>query len=172
MQRVMIIGQPGSGKSTLAKELGARTGLPVHHIDRIHWTPGWIERDRQDKIQMARDVQAQDEWIFEGGLSVTWSERLERADALIWLDVPFLVRCWRVLKRRMQYHGQTRPDLPENCPEKIDLEFAMWIWNTRNTASLKMHKLYEDAPPTKTKLRLCDLRQVESFLRGVSARAA
>ena len=40
MQRVMIIGQPGSGKSTLAREMGKHTGLPVIHIDTIHWQPG------------------------------------------------------------------------------------------------------------------------------------
>lgn len=37
MQRVMIVGQPGSGKSTLARKLGEHTGLPVVHIDTIHW---------------------------------------------------------------------------------------------------------------------------------------
>lgn len=42
MQRVMIIGQPGSGKSTLAREMGKHTGLPVVHIDTIHWQPGWV----------------------------------------------------------------------------------------------------------------------------------
>ncbi|SFG18205.1 hypothetical protein SAMN04488020_101426 [Palleronia marisminoris] len=33
MKRKMIVGQPRAGKSTLARELGARTGLPVVHID-------------------------------------------------------------------------------------------------------------------------------------------
>lgn len=42
MRRVMIVGHPGSGKSTLARAMGERTGLPVVHIDQIHWRPGWV----------------------------------------------------------------------------------------------------------------------------------
>lgn len=40
MKRVMIFGGAGSGKSTLARKIGARTGLPVIHIDPIYWEPG------------------------------------------------------------------------------------------------------------------------------------
>jgi dephospho-CoA kinase len=36
----MIVGQPGAGKSTLARALGVATGLPVVHMDMIHWQPG------------------------------------------------------------------------------------------------------------------------------------
>lgn len=46
LKRIMIIGQPGSGKSTLAKLLGEITGLPVVHIDTIHWQTGWVERSQ------------------------------------------------------------------------------------------------------------------------------
>jgi adenylate kinase family enzyme len=42
MNRIMIIGQPGSGKNTPAQTLGERAGLPVIHIDKIHWPPGWV----------------------------------------------------------------------------------------------------------------------------------
>ncbi len=66
MKRVMIIGQPGSGKSTLARQLGAVTGLPVVHIDHIHWKSGWVERDRVEKAELCREVHAGEEWIFEG----------------------------------------------------------------------------------------------------------
>ena len=54
MQRVMILGQPGSGKSTLAQKLGACTGLPVFHIDNIHWSPGWVERPSDEKTASAQ----------------------------------------------------------------------------------------------------------------------
>lgn len=72
MQRVMIIGQPGSGKSRLAHALGQRTGLPVIHIDTIHWQPGWVERSFDEKTRLCREVEARDQWIFEGGHSATW----------------------------------------------------------------------------------------------------
>ena len=58
MQRVMIIGQPGAGKSTLARQVGDRLGLPVVHIDHIHWQAGWVERSRADKTRMCLAVEA------------------------------------------------------------------------------------------------------------------
>ena len=51
MQRIMIVGRPGSGKSSLAQAIGERTGLPVIHIDKIHWQPGWVERSKAEKTQ-------------------------------------------------------------------------------------------------------------------------
>jgi adenylate kinase family enzyme len=99
MKRVMIVGGPGSGKSTLARLLGERTGLPVVHIDHIHWQAGWIERDKEDKDRLTREVHARDAWIFEGGHSRTYDDRMARADTLIWLDMPVWLRLWRVLRR-------------------------------------------------------------------------
>ena len=86
MQRVMIVGQPGSGKSTLARKLGQRTGLPVIHIDTIHWQPGWVERSWDEKTRLCHEVEARECWIFEGGHSATWDNRVARADLLIWID--------------------------------------------------------------------------------------
>ena len=83
----MIIGQPGSGKSTLGTRLGNITGLPVFHIDKeVHWLPNWVERDRADKSRMCAKIHAMDEWIFEGGHSSTWDERLALADLVVWLQ--------------------------------------------------------------------------------------
>ncbi|EBR8158754.1 adenylate kinase, partial [Salmonella enterica subsp. enterica serovar Newport] len=41
MRRVLIVGCPGAGKSTLAKELANITKLPLIHLDRYYWLPGW-----------------------------------------------------------------------------------------------------------------------------------
>lgn len=67
MQRIMIVGKPGSGKSTLAREMGAGTGLPVVHIDHIHWQTGWVERSHEEKTRLCREVEAAEAWVFEGG---------------------------------------------------------------------------------------------------------
>ena len=119
----MIVGGPGSGKSTLATELGEITGLPVFHMDHIHWQPGWVMRDLDERIRLAGEIHLQDRWIQEGGLSRTYAERCARADTVIWLDLPLRVRLSRIVKRRVQYAGQTRPDLPENCPELTFIRF-------------------------------------------------
>jgi adenylate kinase family enzyme len=167
VRRVMIVGGPGSGKSVLARALGARTGLPVYHIDRIHWLPGWVERDRAEKTRLCREIHARDRWIFEGGHSVTWPERLARSDTLVWLDVPVAVRQWRVITRAIRYWGESRPDLPEGCPEGFGWEtLAFWrfIWATRATARARILAIFADPPPHLALHRLASRRDVRRFL--------
>jgi len=149
MQRVMINGGSGSGKSTLARALGAATGLPVHHMDQIHWMPGWEQRPLDARIKMAHAVHDGDAWVFEGGLSETYDHRAARADTLIWVDLPMTLRWWRVVKRLVQSYGQVRPDSAPDCPEMFHaetLEFWKWIWDTRHSHRLRLLKLIEDHP--------------------------
>ena len=164
MRRVMIIGQPGSGKSTFARKLGAITHLPVFHIDHIHWQSGWVERPGPEKDRLCAEVHARDKWIFEGGRSTTWPERLERADTLIWLDLPLGLRARRVLWRTLRYLGRTRPELPDGCPERFDWEFTRWIWDTRHSAKEKMQTTFASAPLDKNRYHLTSQRQVRDFL--------
>ncbi len=167
MRRVMIVGQPGAGKSTLARAMGAATGLPVVHIDRIHWLPGWVERPRDDKTRLCQEVEASEAWIFEGGHSATWDSRVARADLLVWLDRPVGLRLWRVLRRTLLQLGRTRPDLPEGCPERLGNlpEFLRFIWRTRRTARERMERLAVVAPCPVVRLR--SDREVARFLAGL-----
>lgn len=171
MQRVMIIGQPGSGKSTLARRLGELTGLPVVHIDTIHWQPGWVERTRDEKTRLCHEVEARERWIFEGGHSETWDNRLARADLLVWIDRSAPLRFWRVLLRTLSLRGRTRPDLPENCPEQLGNlpEFFGFMWRTRQSARANMEQLAATAPSTCRVVRLHSNRDTERFLAGIQA---
>jgi len=165
----MIVGQPGSGKSTLSRDMGRSTGLPVVHIDMIHWMAGWTERDRQEKVEMAAAEEAKDVWIIEGGLSATWPNRLKRADALIVLDLPLWHRVWRVFWRTLRDYGKTRPDLPDDCPERFDAEFWRWIWRTRHSAREKMLALVPEAGNDTSVFHLRSSRAIRSFVSELAA---
>lgn len=171
MQRVMIVGAPGSGKSTLARSLGQRTGLPVYHMDHIHWRSGWEERSRGEKTKMAREVEARPKWIFEGGHSATYETRLERADVLVWLDLPVSLRMWRVTKRLIRYWGQERPDMAQGCTEGFHREtipFYGFIWQTRHRAREKVQALLDNLPETKQFYHLRSPAEVLQWLDGIS----
>ncbi|MGY3438474.1 MULTISPECIES: AAA family ATPase [unclassified Marinovum] len=167
MKRIMIVGQPGSGKSTLARALGARLDVPVVHVDHIHWMPGWVERPLVDKISLARAAESEDAWVFEGGLAATWPSRLARADLLIVLDLPFSLRAWRVFWRTVRFWGQSRPDLPNDCPERFSREFWLWIWNTRNTNRARILALASMGQKRIPVHILRSPRDVRQFLAGL-----
>lgn len=146
MQRVMIVGGPGSGKSSLARELGEVTGLPVYHMDLVHWKPGWTRRPMVEKWQLVREIEEREAWIFEGGYSATFDSRAARADTLIWLDLPVALRLWRVTKRLARYWGRSRPDLPTGCVEGLNREtwvFFRWIWTSRTSSRRRVERLIE-----------------------------
>ncbi|MEO1222624.1 MAG: DNA topology modulation protein FlaR [Pseudomonadota bacterium] len=167
MKRVMIVGGPGSGKSTLARALGPLTGLPVFHMDHIHHMPGWVERPKSEKDRMTREVHGREAWIFEGGHSRTYAERLARADTLIWLDLPVTLRLLRVIRRTLRYRGRSRPDLPEGCPERLNIEmlrFLAYILRSRRPTRAKIQAMAGAPPPHVRVVHLTNVRAVDSFL--------
>ena len=162
----MIVGGPGSGKSTLAVKLGRLTALPVRHMDMIHWQTGWIERTKDAKDRLTREVHAEDAWLFEGGHSRTYDERAARADTLIWLDLPLPLRLWRVWRRWRTWRGRTRPDLPDGCPEQLSLEFLRWILTSRRRTRRRLAGLIAKHPHLAVH-HLRSLGEVRRFLASV-----
>ncbi|WGH77765.1 P-loop NTPase family protein [Jannaschia ovalis] len=167
MRRVMIIGQPGSGKSTFARAMGALTFLPVYHVDRIHWQSGWIARPRAETTRLCAAIEAKPAWIFEGGHSATWHNRLARADTLIWLDLPVGARLGRIARRTVRWWGRTRPDLPDGCPEQMSLAFWRYVWRTRATGRARCAELMARAGPGHAIHHLEGARAARSYLAAL-----
>ena len=80
MDRVAVVGPVGAGKSTFAAALGERTGLPVVHLDRHFWHPGWVETPRDEWRRRQAELFAGDRWIADGNYGRTFDERFSRAD--------------------------------------------------------------------------------------------
>ncbi len=136
MKRVLIIGSGGAGKSTLARHLGELTGLPVVHLDREHWQPGWVETPRDEWTRKVAELVAPDEWIIDGNYGGTMGLRIERADTIVFLDYSRWLCMYRSTKRQVVYRNKTRPDMTPGCDEKLDpkfFKFLKWIWQYRST---------------------------------------
>lgn len=127
-QRIMILGA-GSGKSTLARVLGRCLELPVHHLDRVFWRPGWIETPRAVFDAELAALASGPRWIIDGNYLRTVELRLRRADTVIGLDLPRRVCLARAIRRMLRDYGRTRADMPPGCPEHVDPAFLAWIWN-------------------------------------------
>lgn len=132
MQRVLIVGPCGSGKSTLAPIVGARLNLPVFHMDKINWRPGWVESSKEEIRERLAGIVATDRWLIDGTYGGTLGERLVRADTVVYLDYPIRMCVARLLRRIWTYRGRTRPDMTEECPERFDLGFLFYLmrWNS------------------------------------------
>lgn len=133
MKRIMIIGSGGAGKSTLARQLGEALQLPVHHLDAYYWKPGWTPTPNEEWDLFQENLVQEERWIIDGNYGRTLDIRMKRADVIILLDFSRWITVYRVIKRRIMYHGKTRPDLNEECPESLDFEFIKWVWNFRKT---------------------------------------
>lgn len=138
MKRVIVIGCAGSGKSTFSKQIGERTGLPVVHLDAHYWKPGWIAAESESFDREMQRIMQADSWIMDGNYSRTLDMRLDRADTVILFDLPRYLCLYRIIKRRLQYHGQTRVDMGAGCVEKLDFAFIRWVWNFRKRSRPKL----------------------------------
>lgn len=166
MKRVIIIGCGGAGKSTLARQLGERTGLPVVHLDKLFWKPGWEEMPKEEFDQIIRRELEKETWIMDGNFDRTLPERIKRSDTVIYLDFSRMTCLLGVLKRVVTTYGKVRPDMGEGCPERIDLEFLKWVWNFNKNKRQKNYRLLNEATHAET-IVLKNRRSVRRFLKSI-----
>jgi adenylate kinase family enzyme len=100
--RIHIIGAAGSGKTTLAQTLARQTGATIYDLDRIGYVDGAGARRPLDaKLADIAEIAAQPAWITEG-IYLWWIDDLTRsADMIIWLDLPWRITTWRIVRRHL-----------------------------------------------------------------------
>ena len=103
MRRVNVIGGSGSGKTSVGRAIAATLGLPFIELDEIHWSryPNWRMPATDEFRIWVDEATSGDGWVVDGSYGrvrdIIWS----RADTVVWLDPPFLMRFGRVLRRTL-----------------------------------------------------------------------
>ena len=76
-------------------------GLPHFELDAIFHQPGWTELPTQEFRAKVGDIVAGPGWIIDGNYSRVRNLIWERADTVVWLDMPRRMVIKRLLSRSL-----------------------------------------------------------------------
>lgn len=106
MKKIAIFGKPGSGKSTLGQKLASATGIELHALDSVLYKETGEEINRQSYLEAHENILSSEAWIIEGFSPMnsldSFNRRLEQADTLIYIALPYSTTYWLVTKRLLK----------------------------------------------------------------------
>jgi adenylate kinase family enzyme len=135
-RRILVAGTSGSGKTTLAGRIAETVGAPHTEIDALYHGPNWTPRE-----SFMRDVAAfaaQPTWVTEWQYGKARPLLLQRADLLVWLDLPRSLVMRRVVRRTAQrrmtrtalWNGNLEPPLASFFTDRDHI--VRWAWRTHH----------------------------------------
>jgi adenylate kinase family enzyme len=169
--RIAITGPSGSGKTTLAVELARVAGLRHVEVDALHHGPNWESCGAEALRQRVLAATEGDGWVVDSTYHGMLGPLVpERADVLVWLDLPVPLVMWRLV-RRTAARIRNRTELWNGNVESgwIDpLRYLIWPALRRAIANRREY------PARYAHLSVRRLRsdgEVRDFVRWVQAAA-
>jgi adenylate kinase family enzyme len=173
MPRISVVGTSGSGKTTFASQLAARLGVPRIELDALNWGPNWTPAEVETFRDRVRLATAADAWVCDGNYSAVRPIVLERADTVVWLDLPLRTCLWRVIRRTAR-RRRSREDLwgsgnRESWRKQLGRDSLIW-WVL--TTHRRRRREYEErfADPAMAHVRIHRFRsqaEAEAWLAGI-----
>ncbi|CZF78440.1 Shikimate kinase [Grimontia celer] len=103
MKKVAVFGKPGSGKSTLSKKLASETGIALYQLDSMLYQKNGEQVSHESFEARHDEILASESWILDGmGLLGSFNKRLEAADTLVYVELPYSTSYWLVTKRLLK----------------------------------------------------------------------
>ena len=166
--KILICGFAGSGKSTLAKTLGNIYDIEVLHIDKLHFYPGMVIRERDLLEKDIKDFMvSHNDWVIDGNYYTHNPERFDEADKILYLKFKRLTCLNRILSREIKNKGIQRDDMADGCPDKPDFSFIMWaLFGQRRKKITSRFETFKNKYPEKV-LILKNQKAVDEYIRSV-----
>lgn len=143
--RIVVAGTSGSGKTTLAARIGSLLDIEHVEIDSLFHGPNWTPRPTFESD--VDEFLARPSWVTEWQYGVVRDRLADRADLLLWLDLPrrTVMRqvITRTLRRRLGRHelwnGNIEPPLHRIF---LDREYIVrWAWSTYRLTTERVQRL-------------------------------
>ncbi|MFV2145506.1 MULTISPECIES: P-loop NTPase family protein [Isoptericola] len=173
-RRVLVAGTSGAGKTTLAARLAEILDVPHTELDGLFHGPRWTPRPEfRDDV---RALVASDAWVTEWQYRAVRPLLLERAELLVWLDLPVQVRMDQVVRRTLGrrrrrtvlWNGNVEPPLRTFLTDADHI--VRWAWRTRRSLDHLDERLAVQAPHLEV-VRLRSRAEVERWVGRTANRA-
>ena len=96
-----VVGNSGSGKSRLAERIAQVLDVPYVELDAIHHLHDWRPIDPDVFVARIEEITSTDAWVIDGNYRtvVVDGPVWERADTVVWLDLPRRTVMFQVTRR-------------------------------------------------------------------------
>jgi adenylate kinase family enzyme len=175
VKRVAVVGGSCTGKTTVSRSLSTRLGVPHIELDALHHDPGWQEAPAD--VLRARVEEAlsgaPDGWVVDGNYHGKLGPFvLERADTVVFLDMPFGLTLRRALRRTLR-RSLTREELWNGNRESLRTAFSRdsivwWVLKTHQSHRTKWPQRLAGLPHVDL-VHLRSPEEVEHWLQSIQA---
>jgi len=171
MRKVVVIASAsGNGKTTVGRRLAERLGVPSIELDALVHRPGWTETPDDELRAQLEPLLARDGWVADGAYQHKLGDFvLERADTVVWLDLPLRVwvprlalRTWRRIRRREELWNGNR----ESFATAFWGRESLFAWALRS--HFRRRREWPDALARWNLVRLRTRHEVDRFVDDAS----
>jgi adenylate kinase family enzyme len=175
VRRVSVVGGCCTGKTTTSRALAATLGVPHIELDALHHDAGWQEAPAdvlRARVEKAI-ADAPDGWVADGNYHGKLGRLvLERADTVVFLDLPQRTAFRRVLWRTSR-RALTREELWNGNRESLRLAFSgdsiiWWVLTNHRSHRAKWPERVAGLPNLEL-VRLRSPREVDAWLQSIQA---
>jgi adenylate kinase family enzyme len=167
--RIVVAGTSGSGKTTLSAAIAAVLDLEHVEIDALFHGPDWTPREAFE-LDVATFIE-RPSWVTEWTYGLVRDRVADRADLVIWLDLPrhMVMRqvIERTLRRRCQrevlWNGNIEPPIHRIVLDKDHI--VRWAWKTHHQTAVRIDRLIERRPELNV-VRLRSRSEVNQWASG------
>ena len=175
MHRVSVVGPSGSGKTTVGRRLATLLDVPFVELDALHWGPNWSQASAEElRARVLAAIDGQKGWVVDGSYHSKLGDLvLQRADTLLWLDLPLRICLARLLRRTLE---RMRDDVELWSGNRETWRGAFWgreslfWWTIRHFR--RQRRIWPERlarHPNLNLVRLRTPREVDAFLASAVA---
>lgn len=167
-RKIAVVGGSGSGKTTVARRLAELHDLQYVELDALFWGPNWTGCPRDEFRTRVEDAISGDAWVADGNYTGQLGDLvLERAELVVWLDLPLRVtfpRLWRRTRQRMRDRTELWGGNRETWRGALFSRDSLFLWALRTNRQRRAQ--FEESQARYDFVRLRSARETQDWLAG------